>query len=122
MAETATRARPANRAREELVARIMAAPAAVALVVASANFLMRGSGIAWTAGAGLAVFGCAALTLAALLVGQSPPGAWRTVLVVLILIGGLLTALAAWFLDSPLVLAAMLATLACWLLFVLVAR
>lgn len=112
----------ANRAREALVAQIMAAPAALALAIAALDFLRRGSGIAWTAGAGLAVFGCGALVLAALAVAALRPSGLRTLLVVLILIGAALTALAAWMLESPWVLGLMVAVLACWLLFVLVAR
>lgn len=111
-----------HRAQEELVANIMAIPAAIALIVALADFFRRGSGIAWTTGAGLAIFGCAALVMAALLVGRLRAGRLRTTFTVLILIGGMLTALAAWFLESTVVLIAILAMLACWLLFILIAR
>lgn len=122
MQETASRAAVADRATEQLVARIMAIPAALALSVAILDFVRRGSGIAWTTGAGLAILGCAALVLAALMLAWLRPGLLRTLFVVLTLIGGALTALAAWFLESPLVLTGALAVLACWLLFVLVAR
>lgn len=111
-----------RRAQEELVANIMAIPAAIALIVALIAFFSRSSGIAWTTGAGLAIFGCAALVLAALLVGRLRSGPLRTVFTVLILIGGLLTALAAWFLESTIVLIAILAMLLCWLIFILIAR
>lgn len=111
-----------NGAQEELVANIMAIPAGIALIIAVVEFFRRGSGISWTAGAGLAIFGCAALVVAALLVGRLRAGGLRTTFTVLILIGGLLTALAAWFLESTLVMTAVLAMLACWLLFILVAR
>lgn len=122
MLETASRAGMANHAKEKLVAQIMAVPAALALLVAIADFVRRGSGIAWTTGTGLAIFGCAALVFAALMIARLHPGVLRTIFVILALIGGVLTALAAWFLESPLVLTGMLVMLACWLLFVLVAR
>lgn len=111
-----------NRARETLVANIMAVPAALALIVGIVDFVRRGSGIAWTTGAALAIFGCAAIVMAALLIARRRPGALRTVFVVLVAIGGALTAVAAYFLESPLMLAGMVAVLLCWLLFVLVAR
>lgn len=111
-----------NRAQEELVANIMAIPAGLALIVAVVEFFRRSSGISWTTGAGLAIFGSAALLLAALLVGRLRAGGLRTTFTILILIGAVLTALAAWFLESQLVLIAMLAMLACWLLFILIAR
>ncbi|MFT4014782.1 MAG: hypothetical protein QM682_15600 [Paracoccus sp. (in: a-proteobacteria)] len=112
----------ANLPRAQLAARIMAVPAGIALLGALAEFLWHGSGVAWTSGAGLSLFGCAALTLAALALAALRPGGLRTCLTVLVLIGGLLTALAAWFLESHLVLTAVLAMLLCWLLFILVAR
>lgn len=111
-----------SRAQEELVANIMAIPAVIALIVACVEFFRRGSGIAWTTGAGLAIFGCAALVLATVLVGRLRAGPLRTTFTVLILIGGALTALAAWFLESTVVLIAILVMLACWLLFILIAR
>lgn len=111
-----------HNAREELVANIMAVPAGIGLIIAVVDFLRRGSGIAWTTGAGLAIFGCAALVMAAVLVGRLRSGGLRTTFTVLILLGAVLTGLAAWFLESQLVLGAMVATLLCWLLFILVAR
>lgn len=113
---------PAHLLRERLVARIMALPAALAVVAALAEFLWHGSGVAWTAGAGLSLFGCAALLFGAWMLTVLMPGGLRTTFAVLVLIGGLLTALAAWFLESHLVLGAVLALLLVWLLFVLVAR
>ncbi|SMO73095.1 hypothetical protein [Paracoccus laeviglucosivorans] len=121
MVKTATAA-PPPRAQEELVANIMAIPAAVGMVAALVEFFRNASGVAWTSGAGLSLFGCAALLGATWLVGRLRSGPLRTTFTVLILIGGLLTALAAWFLESNIVLIAMLAMLACWLLFVLIAR
>lgn len=122
MPQTAARAGLSNRATEQLVAQIMAVPAAISLLVAVADFFRRGSGIAGTAGAGLAIFGCLALVFAAVMLARLQPGGWRTLFVVLTLIGAVLTGLAAWFLESPLVLIGMVLTLACWLMFVLVAR
>lgn len=127
MAQTATASGTSGagahqRAREALVARIMAVPSGIGVIAAAADFLRRGSGVAWTTGAGLALFGCVAVTLASLGVARLDHGALRTTLVVLILLGEALTALAAWFLESPLVLGMMLAALVCWLVLVLVAR
>ncbi|MTH65913.1 hypothetical protein [Paracoccus shanxieyensis] len=110
------------RAQEELVANIMAVPAVIGLIAAAVEFFLRASGVAWTSGAGLQLFGTVALTGAALLVGRLSGGALRTTFTLLILLGAALTALAAFFLESTFVLIAMLALLVCWLLFVLIAR
>lgn len=122
MVETAVRTGRVDRAREELIANIMAIPAVLALGIAIFDFFWRGSGISGTAGAGLAIFGCAALTFAAILIGRLGPGALRTTFVVLILIGAVLTALAAWFLESGWVMAGMFGVLLCWAAFVMAAR
>ncbi len=79
---------PAHRAREELVANLMAVPAVIGLVLAVLAFFQRGSGITGTAGAGLAILGMVALSIAALLVGRLSPGRFRTFVAVMILIGG----------------------------------
>jgi len=113
---------PANRAREELVANLMAVPAAIGLILAVMAFFQRGSGIAGTPGAGLAVLGMAALVLAAILVGRLSPSRFRTFVTVMILIGGLLTLLCAWFLMQGWIMATVALTLVLWLIFILVAR
>ncbi|TJZ92474.1 hypothetical protein FA743_06275 [Paracoccus gahaiensis] len=113
---------PAARAREELVANLMAIPAALGLILAVIAFFHRGSGISGTPGAGLAILGMAALTVAALLVGRLAPGRLRTFVTVMILIGGLLTLLCAWFLMQGWIMLMIVLTLALWLVFILVAR
>lgn len=113
---------PPHRLRERLVALIMAVPAGLAVVAALVEFLWHGSGVAWTLGAGLSLFGCVALLFGALMLATLAPGALRTTFTVLVLIGGVLTAVAAWFLESHLVLIAVLALLLGWLLFILIAR
>ena len=122
MVETTAYRGRIERAREELIANIMAVPAVLGLGIAIADFFRRDSGIAGTAGAGLAIFGCGALVLAAILIGRLRPGALRTTFVVLVLIGALLTALSAWFLESGWVMGAMFAVLICWAAFVMAAR
>lgn len=113
---------PAHRAREELVANLMTVPAVIGLVLAVLAFFQRGSGITGTAGAGLAILGMVALTVAALLVGRLSPGRFRTFVAVMILIGGLLTLICAWFLMQGWLMLAIALTLALWLIFILVAR
>ncbi|WP_168217414.1 hypothetical protein [Paracoccus liaowanqingii] len=113
---------PAARAREELVANLMAVPAAMGLILAVIAFFHRGSGITGTPGAGLAILGMAALTVAAVLVGRLAPGKLRTFATVMILIGGLLTLLCAWFLMQGWIMLTIALTLALWLVFILVAR
>ncbi|WP_347917674.1 hypothetical protein [Paracoccus marcusii] len=113
---------PAHRAREELVANLMAVPAVIGLVLAILAFFQRGSGITGTAGAGLAILGMVALTVAALLVGRLSPGRFRTFVAVMILIGGLLTLICAWFLMQGWLMLSIALTLALWLIFILVAR
>ena len=113
---------PPNLLRERLVARFMAVPAAVAVVAALVELLWHGSGVSFTAGAGLSLFGCVALLFGAVMLMVLRPGGLRTTFTVLLLIGGVLTALAAWFLESHLVLIAVLAMLLGWLIFILVAR
>ncbi|MTH33172.1 hypothetical protein GL279_00990 [Paracoccus limosus] len=113
---------PPNLLRERLVAQIMAVPAALAVVAALVEFLWHGSGVSWTTGAALSLFGCVALLFGAFMLKVLSPGALRTTFTLLVLIGGVLTALAAWFLESHLVLIAVLAMLLCWLLFILVTR
>ena len=113
---------PAHRAREELVANLMAVPAVIGLALAVIAFVRRGSGIDGTAGAGLAILGMAALAAAALLVGRLSPGRFRTFVTVMILIGGLLTLICAWFLMQGWLMLAVALTLALWLIFILVAR
>lgn len=112
----------ASRAREELVANLMAVPAVVGLALAVMAFVNRSSGISGTPGAGLAILGMAALTLAAILVGRLRPGKLRTFVTVMILIGGLLTLICAWFLMQGWLMLAVALTLALWLIFILVAR
>ncbi|WP_410218205.1 hypothetical protein [Paracoccus sp. (in: a-proteobacteria)] len=113
---------PANRAREELIANLMAVPAAIGLIIAVLAFVQRESGIAGTPGAGLAIFGMAALTLAALLVGRLVPGRLRTFIAVMILVGGLLTLLCTWFLMQGWMMLCVILTLVLWLIFIFVAR
>lgn len=113
---------PANRAREELVANLMAVPAVIGLILAVIAFLDCSSGISGTPGAGLAILGMAALALAAVLVGRLSPGRLRTLVAVMILIGGLLTLICAWFLMQGWLMLAVALTLGLWLIFILVAR
>ncbi|WP_022707090.1 MULTISPECIES: hypothetical protein [Paracoccus] len=113
---------PDDNAREELAARLMAIPALLALIAALTELLWRGSGIAHTPGAWLAVAATAALFLGALLTGALRPGGFRTFLTVMLLVGGLLTILCAWFLESGLVMAAVAVMLVAWLIFILIAR
>ena len=122
MASTTYLSEPPEVYRAQLVARIMAVPAALAVIAALVEFFWHGSGVAGTAGAGLSLFGCVALVFGALMLASLRPGGWRTTFVLLMLLGGILTGLAAWFLESHLVLIAVLATLLVWLLYVLVAR
>ncbi|WP_165571260.1 hypothetical protein, partial [Paracoccus nototheniae] len=110
------------RAREELVANLMALPAIIGLVLAVLAFFNRGSGISGTPGAGLAILGMAALVLAAILVGRLSPGKLRTFVTVMILIGGLLTLICVWFLMQGWLMLTIALTLALWLIFILVAR
>jgi uncharacterized membrane protein YhaH (DUF805 family) len=119
MPPTAVRA---SRARSELVANLMAVPAAIALAMIIYDYVTRSSGIAGTAGAALVIAGTAALTVASLIVGRLHDGALRTTLTVLILIGAVLTLVAAWFLQSGVVMTAMVVMLLAWLIFIFVAR
>ena len=112
----------ADSAREELVSNIMAIPAAIGLIVAVLAFFRRGSGIAGTPGAGLAILGMTALVLASLLVGRMAPGRFRTAMTVMILIGGLLTLVCAWFLMQGWIMLSVALTLVAWLIFILIAR
>lgn len=112
----------ASRVREELVSNMMAATAAVGLIIAVVAFFRDGSGIAGTPGAGLAILGTAALVLASLLVGRMAPGSLRTFIAVMILIGGILTLVCAWFLMQGWIMLAVVLTLLLWLIFILVAR
>ena len=113
---------PDNHAREQLAANLMAVPAAVALILAAIAFVHRDWGISGTPGAALAIAGTAALTVAALLVGRLSPGRLRTFVTVMILVGGLLTLICAWFLMQGPLMAAVALTLVLWLIFILVAR
>ena len=113
---------PPERAREELVANLMAVPAAIGLIIAVVAFFSPASGIEGTPGAALAILGMLALTVAALLVGRMHPGRLRTFITVMILIGGLLTLLCAWFLMQGWLMMTIVLTLALWLIFIFVAR
>ncbi|WP_265501478.1 hypothetical protein [Paracoccus beibuensis] len=113
---------PPNRAREELAGNLMAVPAAIGLVIAAVAFFRPGSGVDGTPGAALAILGMLALTVAALLAGRMQPGRLRTFITVMILIGGLLTLLCAWFLMQGWLMLTIVLTLAIWLIFILVAR
>lgn len=112
----------AARARSELVANLMAVPAVIALAMIIYDYVTRSSGIAGTPGAALVIAGTAALTVASLIVGRLHDGALRTTLTVLILIGAVLTLVAAWFLQSGVVMTAMVVMLLAWLIFIFVAR
>lgn len=114
--------RSGDRVQEELVSNMMAIPAAIGLIVAVLAFFRRGSGIAGTPGAGLAILGLAALVAASLLVGRMAPGRFRTFITVMILIGGLLTLVCAWFLMQGWIMLAVALTLVAWLIFILIAR
>lgn len=99
----------------------VAIPAVLALGIAIFDF--RGAVPAFPdRRAGLAIFGCAALTFAAILIGRLGSGALRTTFVVLIPDRRRLTALAAWFLESGWVMAGMFGVLLCWAAFVMAAR
>ncbi|MDO6667849.1 hypothetical protein Q4511_02850 [Paracoccus sp. 1_MG-2023] len=100
----------------------MAIPAALALIAALIEVFWTGSGIAGTPGAWLAVAATAALFLGALLVGALRPGGFRTFLTVMLLVGGLLTILCAWFLEAAWVMLAVAVMLIAWLIFILIAR
>jgi hypothetical protein len=105
---------------------LIALGAGLGLLVSIYNFLAPAallaptSGIAWTPGAGLAVAATAILFVAGLVLGGS---ASNRVLVGFLIIGSLLgilgTGLAAWLLESPILLALMLMCLLGWLLRVL---
>lgn len=64
----------------------------------------------------------AALVLASLLVGRMAPGGLRTFITVMILIGGILTLVCAWFLMQGWIMLTVVLTLLLWLVFILVAR
>lgn len=110
------------RVREELISNLMALPAAAGLILAVVAFFRRGSGIDGTPGAALAIFGMTALVLASLLVGRIAPGGLRTFITVMLLIGGILTLICAWFLMQGWIMLAVALTLSLWLIFILVAR
>ena len=85
------------------IAYALAALAAFAgAVMAALAFLTPDSGVDGTPGAGLALAGAAAVAVGAL-VAMAPGvrGGWRGLLVALLLLGAVLTALAAWFLMRP---------------------
>ena len=113
---------PHDNAREELAARLMAVPALLALIAALVELFWRGSGVAGTPGAWIQAGATAALVLGALLAGALRPGGLRTFIAVMLLVGGLLTLLCAWFLQSCWVMAALAVMLLAWLIFILIAR
>ncbi|OCX58151.1 hypothetical protein BFP70_19010 [Thioclava sp. SK-1] len=68
--------------------------------VALYNYLTPLTGVTGTFGAGLVIASTLLLAIAAVLIQISRPGAWRVVLRILVALGGVLTALAGYFLHE----------------------
>ena len=100
---------------------IMAATATVATALSVYNYLTRGTGIDHTSGALLVVVSSALILLAALVLALAPstPRWVRVVLEILLLLGVLGTALAAYFLEAYALLGLMAVALVGWLVLVL---
>ena len=100
---------------------IMAATATVATALSVYNYLTRGTGIDHTPGALLVVISSALILLAALVLALAPstPRWVRVVLEILLLLGVLGTALAAYFLEAYALLGLMAVALVGWLVLVL---
>ena len=122
MSASVSHAATPQSAREELVATAMALPAVLAVVVGLVDYFSHESGIRGTPGALLVTGGSLVLAITAFAVGRMAPGAWRTTLTAMILVGAALTALAAWFLESVLIVLGMVLLMACWAVFIMVAR
>jgi drug/metabolite transporter (DMT)-like permease len=89
---------------------LVAAPAALGVFLGAAAYLGDDTGVDGTAGALLALFGAAAVTVAALVAIAPMPRGLRTTLNVLLVLGAVMTAFAAWMLMQPLFAAAMAAS------------
>jgi hypothetical protein len=96
---------------------IMAVAGAAATALSAYNYLTRGTGIDHTLGALLVIISSALILLASLVIALAPgaPRWLRGVLIVLLLLGVLGTALAAYFLEAWALVGLMALALIGWL-------
>jgi quinoprotein glucose dehydrogenase len=89
---------------------LVAAPAALGVVLGGLAYFGADTGVDGTGGALLALIGAVAVTVAALVSMMPLARGLRLTLNVLLVLGAILTALAAWMLMQPLFAAAMAAS------------
>jgi quinoprotein glucose dehydrogenase len=89
---------------------LVAAPAALGVVLGGLAYFGADTGVDGTVGALLAFIGAVAVTVAALIAMAPLPRGVRVTLNILLVLGAILTALAAWMLMQPLFAAAMVAS------------